>query len=421
MNATNTLHAVILEGRGRLERAGIEPVEAALDAELLARHALGGWERGQLIANWREPAPAGFGERFDPLVERRERREPTAYITGHREFWGIEIEVEPGVLIPRPETEFIVEEALARLTPDARQPASETTVLAGSPESRTPNPEPRLVSPDARPLDGETTVPPRPRSHEPAKRVMERRVLQTDAVGSVRGAASEAVLPLEPAAAPAGFSESRTALATPKSLGDTDDEGGNPACHAEAGLDSDRRKRESRPAVPLLRIADVGTGSGCLAIALARWLPTACAVATDISADALAIAARNIVRHEVQDRVSLVHCDLLDATAGPFDLIVSNPPYIPSGDMASLQPEILVYEPTLALEAGPDGLDLIRRLVPMAADRLTPGGWLIFEFGDGQAAGVREIIAAEPRLAVVALRDDLAGIPRVAVARHVKA
>ncbi|MCX6537417.1 MAG: peptide chain release factor N(5)-glutamine methyltransferase [Acidobacteria bacterium] len=292
MNATDTLHAIILDARRRLERAGIEPAEAALDAELLARHALGGWERGQLLANWREPAPAGFVERFDPLVERRERREPTAYITGHREFWGLEIDVEPGVLIPRPETEFIIEEALARLTPLA----------------------------------------------------------------------------------------------------------------------------ESRPNGRVLRIADIGTGSGCLAIALARWLPSAHVIATDMSAAALAIAARNVVRHDVQDRVTLVRCDLLDATAGPFDLIVSNPPYVPAADLASLQPEILDYEPRLALEAGQDGLDLIRRLVPMAASRLVPGGWLVFEFGHGQATSVREIIAADARLAVVALRDDLAGIPRTAVA-----
>jgi release factor glutamine methyltransferase len=305
MTNTIILHSLIQHARQRLEHAGIEPVEAALDAQLLARHALGGWERGQLIANWREPAPAGFVERFDPLVDRRERREPTAYVTGHREFWGIEIEVEPGVLIPRPETEFIVEEALARLTP--------------SPEPRTPI-------------------------------------------------------------------------------------------------------REPCPIVQALRIADIGTGSGCLAIALARWLPTSHVVATDVSAAALVIAARNVSRHEVRDRVRLVCCNLLDATAGPFDLIVSNPPYIPTGDLASLQPEILNYEPRLALDAGSDGLDLIRRLVPMAASRLVPGGWLIFEFGDGQAAGVREIIAAEPRLEVVALRDDLAGIPRIAIARrHVNA
>ena len=399
MDNTTTLHAVIQHGRHRLERAGIEPVEAALDAELLARHALGGWERGQLIANWREPAPAGFGERFDPLVERRERREPTAYITGHREFWGIEIEVEAGVLIPRPETEFIVEEALARLTPDPRPLGSETTVP----------PRPRSRQP---PLDAARGGP--ELAEGPAKRVLERRVLQTDAhrlrsglaVGLVRGAASESVLPLERAAAPAGSPETRSPLASPKPSRAGAGGGGNP---------------ESRAARRALRIADIGTGSGCLAIALARWLPSAHVVATDLSAAALAVAARNVSRHDVQDRVTLVRCELLDATTGPFDLIVSNPPYIPTGDLSSLQPEILNYEPRLALDAGPDGLDLIRRLVPMAASRLVPGGWLIFEFGDGQVTSVREIITAEPSLAVVALRDDLAGIPRVAVARNVKA
>ena len=107
---TPTLHSRILDARRRLERAGIEASEAALDADLLARHALGGWERGRLLAAMRDPAPAGFDEAFEPLVRRREAREPTAYITGHREFWNIEIEVAPGVLVPRPETEFIVEE-----------------------------------------------------------------------------------------------------------------------------------------------------------------------------------------------------------------------------------------------------------------------------------------------------------------------
>ncbi|MCX6546408.1 MAG: peptide chain release factor N(5)-glutamine methyltransferase [Acidobacteria bacterium] len=337
MNATNTLHAIIQQARQRLERAGIHPAEAAIDAEVLARHALGGWERAQLVTNWREPTPAGFVDRYNPLVQRRERREPTAYITGHREFWGLDIEVGPGVLIPRPETEFIVEEALARVTPDARPRASETTVP----------PRPRSRKP---PLDVARGGP--ELAEGPAKHVLESRVLQTHAVG----------------------------------------------CY--------------------VRIADVGTGSGCLAVSLAHSLPEARVVATDVSADALTIAARNISRHDVRHRVSLLRCELLQATAGPFDCIVSNPPYIPTADLASLQPEILGYEPRLALDAGPDGLDLIRRLVPMAASRLVPGGWLIFEFGDGQASGVQEIITAEPHLAVVALRDDLAGIPRVAVARR---
>ena len=285
---TPTLQLRIQDARRRLERSGIEPSEAALDAPLLARHALGGWERGQLIAAMRDPVPAGFDETFEPLVRRREAREPTAYITGRREFWNIEIAVAPGVLVPRPETEFIVEEVIGR-------------------------------------------VP--------------------DGTGA-------------------------------------------------------------------LRIADVGTGSGCLAVALARWLPTAHVTAIDVSPVALAMAARNVTAHDVAARVSLVRGDLLDTHAGPFDVIVSNPPYVPSGDIPTLQREVRDFEPVGALDGGPDGLDVIRRLVPQAASRLVEGGWLVFEFGVDQADGIRAIIAAEPRLALVTIRDDLAGVPRVAVARR---
>ena len=338
MNATITLHAVIVDARRRLERAGIDPTEAALDADLLARHALGGWDQATLIVNWREPAPTGLVDRFEPLVARRKRREPLAYITGHREFWNLEIEVEPGVLIPRPETELIIEEALACLTPDSDRRAADTGTACRAPTA----------------LPGDRHVPACPESR-----------LSAEALAKVE-------------------------IPNPR----------------------------SRAVHNAVRIADVGTGSGCLAIALARSRPAVHVIATDVSPAALAVAARNISRHEVQDRVTLVNCDLLDATAGPFDVIVSNPPYVPVADLASLQPEILDYEPRLALEAGPDGLDLIRRLVPMAASRLVAGGCLIFEFGDGQASGVREIIEAEPLLAVVALREDLAGIPRVAIARR---
>ena len=116
--------------------------------------------------------------------------------------------------------------------------------------------------------------------------------------------------------------------------------------------------------------------------------------------------------------MSLVRGDLLDAHDGPFDVIVSNPPYVPSGDIPTLQREVRDFEPVGALDGGPDGLDIIRRLVPEAASRLVEGGWLVFEFGFGQADGVRAIIAAEPRLELVAIREDLAGIPRIAVARQ---
>ena len=245
----DTIHRRIRDARQRLERAGIEPAEAAVDADVLARHALGGWERGQLIVRQHDACPAGFAGVFEALVRRRERREPTGYIIGHREFWNLDMEVSPGVLVPRPETEFLVEEALSRLSP---------------------------------PPEG-----------------------SGDAPGSA------------PAAAPV---------------------------HA--------------------RIADVGTGSGCIAVAIARWLPAAEVVAIDASDEALAVARRNAERHDVAGRVRFLEADLLAGVAGPFDAVVSNPPYVPEPDIAGLQPEVRDHEPLQALAGGADGLDVIRRLVP---------------------------------------------------------
>jgi release factor glutamine methyltransferase len=302
MDQADTLSHRIQDARRRFERAGIEPAEAAIDADVLARHALGGWERGRLLAAARDPGPPGFAAAFEPLVRRREGREPTGYIIGRREFWELDLEVGPGVLIPRPETEFLVEETLAR--------ASER--------------------------------------------------VDTGAPG-----------------------------------------GGGPAVSQ-----------------PHFNIADVGTGSGCVAVALARWLPAATITAIDASDAALDVARRNAARHDVGDRVLVVKGDLLREAKGPYDAVVSNPPYVPTGQLDRLQPEIRLYEPVSALDGGPDGLDVIRRLVPQAAGRLRPGGWLLFEFGYGQAEDVRAIISAVPGLEFVDLRADLAGIPRVAVARR---
>ena len=302
---TDTIHRRMQEARRRFEQAGIEPDEASIDADVLARHALGGWERGRLLVQQHDACPAGFPGVFEALVRRRERREPTGYIIGHREFWNLDIEVRPGVLIPRPETELLVEETLSRLSPEVAE------------------------------------------------------------------------------------------------------QGGRPGPSAAAHAVS-------------ARIADVGTGSGCLAVAIARWLPLAEVVATDASDEALAVARLNATRHDVSARVRFLKADLLAGAAGPFDAVVSNPPYVSAPDLAGLQPEVRDHEPLLALTGGLDGLDVIRRLVPDAAAVLRPGGWLLFEFGFGQAGGVRAIIAAEPRLELVALKPDLAGIPRVAVARRVE-
>jgi release factor glutamine methyltransferase len=284
-----TLRDLVLAARARLAAAGIEPNEAALDAAFLARHVLA-WDLARFIAHQTEPPPEGFPAAFEPVVARRERREPVSTITRSREFWGLPFEVGPEVLAPRPETEIVIEEALA--------------------------------------------------------------------------------------------------------------------CLGRAG-----RGQEARPA-----IVDVGTGSGCLAVCLAREFPTSRVIATDISPAALSIAARNARRHGVGDRVEFRQTSLLDGVSGPAGLIASNPPYIPAGDIPGLPPEVRVWEPRQALDGGPDGLDIVRRLLADAPRVLAPGGWLIMEFGFGQRAGVEALVRAST-LTVTRIVDDLHRIPRTLVAR----
>jgi len=280
------LHERLAEARTTLTQAGIGADEAALDAEVLARHVLD-CDRATLLTRARDPLPSAFDRLFHALVSRRARREPLAYIVGHREFWGLEFDVTPAVLIPRPETELIVEEALAALP-------------------------------------------------------------RRDAVR---------------------------------------------------------------------RIIDVGTGSGCLAVTLAVEFPAARITATDMSHDALAVAYRNAERHNVIGRITFVQADVLSEVTGAADLIVSNPPYVPAEDAATLQPEVADYEPAGALFAGADGLDVIRRLLASAPPLLAAGSWLIMEFGFGQEAGVRDA-AQRANWTVLRIRCDLQGIPRVAVLRR---
>jgi release factor glutamine methyltransferase len=279
-----TVRDLVRGARARLASAGIDRDEAAMDAELLAREVLG-WNRARFITGEVEPPPAGFAGAFDALIERRASREPVSEILGRREFWGLEFEVTPDVLTPRPETEIIVEEALARV--------------------------------------------------------------------------------------PSG----------------------------------------SAP-----RAADVGTGSGCLAVTLAREIPAACFVATDILPAALEVAGRNAARHGVANRIDFRRTSLLDGVDGPLDLIVSNPPYVPTGDLPGLPPEVREHEPRQALDGGRDGLVTVRALMTEASARLAPGGWLIVEFGFGQDAGIREAVSAAG-LDLEAVRADLQGIPRTLVAR----
>jgi release factor glutamine methyltransferase len=267
--------------RETLMRAGLQRLDAAIDASVLARHALG-WDRATLLARGREAPPPAFAESYGAFVARRAAHEPVAMIMGVREFWGLDFEVNPDVLVPRPETELIVEEALGAF-PDPPQ-----------------------------------------------------------------------------------------------------------------------------------RIVDVGTGTGCLAIALSREFRHARVVATDISPAALEVARRNAAHHGAEARVSFVCTSFLSGIGGAVDLIVSNPPYVPDNAAPALPPEVVRHEPHTALFGGHDGLSPIREIIGTAATRLTPRGRLILEFGYGQEEDVTEL-GVKAGWNVIEVRQDLQGIPRVIV------
>ena len=165
-------------------------------------------------------------------------------------------------------------------------------------------------------------------------------------------------------------------------------------------------------------VADVGTGSGCLAVALAREFRHARVTATDIAPAALVVAQRNATRHGVASRIRFHGRRGLDGLSGPYDLIVSNPPYVPEPDMAKLAPEVAGHEPASALCGGPDGLDPARELMPAVVARLRSGACLVMEIGAGQGAAVTEIVTRHPELTLVEIRPDLRDIPRVAVIRR---
>lgn len=163
-----------------------------------------------------------------------------------------------------------------------------------------------------------------------------------------------------------------------------------------------------------IRILDWGAGSGCLAICLAAALPDARILAVDLSAEALALAEENVRRHGVAGRVECLSADRFQAEPRPagFDLIVTNPPYIPSAVIDELAPEVRCFEPRLALDGGGDGLDCFRILAGQAPEWLKPGGWLAAEFGDGQAPALR-VLFSLPNWAPGDVRKDLSGRERL--------
>lgn len=276
MTSPATIGECVAAGAQRLASAGVP--DARREARLILAHALG-----------IEPvAITGYPERlvsdreaFERLIARRARREPLSHLTGRREFWSLEFETGPETLDPRPDSETLVEAALA--------------------------------------------------------------------------AARDRNAPL--------------------------------------------------------RLLDFGTGTGCLLLALLRELPMATGVGIDVSPGALAVARRNAERLGLESRARFEQGNWGESCAGPFDLIVANPPYIPTADIAGLEPEVSEYEPRLALDGGPDGLDAYRALMPDIDRLLAPEGAAVLEFGAGQERSLGQIVAAEG-LVVAGVARDLAGWDR---------
>lgn len=177
---------------------------------------------------------------------------------------------------------------------------------------------------------------------------------------------------------------------------------------------------KQRSAAGEVRIADVGTGSGILAVTLAKLVHRARVTAIDVSPAALAVARRNGERHGVADRISWIEGDLLAGVpaAPTFDLVVSNPPYVTTAEMATLPEDVRKYEPALALDGGEQGTAVIERLLPQAAERLKPGGWLLIEIGPSTAARAESLVQATPGLQLQPTLKDLAKLPRVVQAQR---
>ena len=299
------VRTALKQGLAQLREAHVPSFTLA--AELLLLHVLGR-DRTWLYAHPEEQISTSDADRFFKLIARRAAGEPTQHLTGKQEFWGLELEVTPDVLIPRPETEHVIEVALDRL-----------------------------------------------------------------ALRELR----------------AGRKQTLTG------------EG--------------------------LQIADIGTGSGCIAIALAKELPQATIFGTDISPAALAVARRNAHRHSVSDCIHLLESNLLSTFARSslatghspllLDLIASNPPYIGRREKETLMREVRDHEPEIALYGGEEGYELYADLITQSAAHLKPGGLLVLELGHNSLPAVQPLLGA-PHWTNVAITNDLAGIPRVLAAER---
>ena len=285
--ATGTVEGVRRALAARFKSANMESAE--LDARILTGHALGLDLTGLISAAKRQFTP-DESARLEDFARRRLAGEPVARIVGEKEFWGLPLKLSSATLVPRPDTETVVELALELLR-----------------------------------------------------------------------------------------------------------DGGSP----------------DRP----LRIADLGTGTGAILLALLSELPAAQGYGTDVSDDVLRIAAANAARVGLSGRAKFIACDFASRLTGPFDLIVSNPPYIRTADIAGLAAEVRDHDPLAALDGGPDGLDAYRTLIPQAAYLLAADGWLVVEAGQGQSGPIEALMSKAGLTPAPTPKADLAGIPR-AVAGH---
>jgi len=285
--AGQTVEAARRALTARFRSGGIDSAE--LDARMLVGAVLGLDLTGMITAADRL-LDCGESLRLEDFMRRRLAREPVARILGHKEFWGLPLQLSPATLVPRPDTETVVELALEMLRNDGA--------------SRRP-----------------------------------------------------------------------------------------------------------------LRIADLGTGSGAILLALLSELPGAYGFGTDISEEALQTAGANAAHAGLADRATFVACNYATGLRGPFDLIVSNPPYVRAADIAGLAAEVRDYDPRAALDGGADGLDAYRALIPQAAGLLAPGGALVVEAGQGQSGPIQGLMTAAGLTPAGAPKADLAGIQR-AVAGH---
>ncbi|WP_395673631.1 peptide chain release factor N(5)-glutamine methyltransferase [Inquilinus sp.] len=274
------------DGTARLAAAGID--SALSDARILLMHALG-IDRTGLLSRAGEAVPPDAATRYAASLDRRAAREPVSRILGHREFWSLDFALGPATLDPRPDSETLVEAALA-------------AIPAGRPPSSQP-----------------------------------------------------------------------------------------------------------------LRVLDLGTGTGCLLLAVLHDRPTAFGIGVDRSEEAARTARDNARALGLADRAAFTVGDWATALAGRFDLVLSNPPYIPDSDIATLEPEVREHDPHLALSGGADGLDAYRALAAALPDLLAPGGTAVVELGIGQAADVAALFRAAG-LDIAGTPHDLAGIPRCVVA-----